>query len=264
MSKYIELIPTIKKAVFAGAEILLSHLGKLSQMDINTKAKNDFVTKVDKESEVCIVNILRERTPNFDILTEETIPDEMKRNNRWIVDPLDGTTNYIHNFPFFAISIALEEKGTVVLGMVYDPLRKELFFAEKGKGAFLNDKRISVSKRKTVDECFLATGFPFKARNYIDPYLKVFREMFLGSSGVRRAGSAVLDLAYTACGRLDGFWEMKLSPWDVAAGSLLIKEAGGKVTDWEGGEDYIFSGNIVGSNGHIHSQMLSIIKEHFT
>jgi len=263
MSKYTELIPTIKKAVYAGGEILLENLGKLSQMDIDMKGKNDFVTKVDKESEKCIVGILKEKTPDFDILTEETAPVDMKGEFRWIIDPLDGTTNYIHNFPFFAISIALEEKGSVALGMVYDPLRKELYFTEKGKGAFLNNERISVSKRKTLDECFLATGFPFRAHSYIDGYLKVFREMFLNSSGVRRAGSAVLDLCYTACGRLDGFWEMKLSPWDVAAGSLLIKEAGGKVTDWEGGEDYIFSGNIVGSNGHIHNKMLSIIKEHF-
>ncbi|TES92855.1 MAG: inositol monophosphatase [Candidatus Cloacimonadota bacterium] len=243
--------------------MLLSNLGKLTHLDIDTKAKNDFVTKVDKESEECIVRILKEKTPDFDILTEETTPGEMKGEYKWIIDPLDGTTNYIHSFPFFAISIALEEKGNIVLGLVYDPLRKELFFAEKGEGAFLNDKKISVSKRSKLGECFLATGFPFRAHSYIDGYLKIFKEMFLKSSGVRRAGSAVLDLAYTACGRLDGFWEMKLSPWDVAAGSLIIKEAGGKVSDWEGGEGYIFTGNIVGSNGHIHTEMLAIIKEHF-
>lgn len=263
MTKFSELIPTIKKAVYTSGELLLENLGKLTQLDIDTKAKNDFVTKVDKESEDCIVKILKESTPDFDILTEETKPDEMKGEYRWIIDPLDGTTNYIHSFPFFAVSIALEEKGTIVLGMVYDPLRNELFFTEKGEGAFLNDERIAASRRKTLSKSFLATGFPFRAHSYIDPYLKVFREMFLKSSGVRRAGSAVLDLCYTACGRLDGFWEMKLSPWDVAAGSLLIKEAGGKVSDWEGGGDYIYTGNIVGSNGHIHNEMLSIIKENF-
>lgn len=263
MGKYTKLLPTIKKALYAGGEILLSNLGKLTHLDIDTKAKNDFVTKVDKESEECIVGILKEKTPDFDILTEETTPDEMKSECRWIIDPLDGTTNYIHSFPFFAISIALEEKGNIVLGLVYDPLRKELFSAEKGEGAFLNDRKISVSMRSTLGECFLATGFPFRAHSYIDGYLKIFKEMFLRSSGVRRAGSAVLDLAYTACGRLDGFWEMKLSPWDVAAGSLIIKEAGGKVSDWEGGKGYIFTGNIVGSNSHIHTEMLAIIKKQF-
>jgi len=263
MSKYIELIPTIKKAIYAGGEILLSNLGKLSQKDIGSKGKNDFVTKVDKESEECIVEILSQRTPEFDILTEETKPEETKNEYRWIIDPLDGTTNYIHSFPFFSISIALEKNSEIVLGMVFEPLRRELFFAENGEGAFLNDKRIYVSKRKTLSESFLATGFPFRAHNHIDMYLRIFREMFLNSSGIRRAGSAVLDLCYTACGRLDGFWEMKLSPWDVAAGSLIIQEAGGKVSDWNGEEDYIFGGTIVGSNGNIHSEMLSILKGKF-
>lgn len=263
MSKYFEFVPTIKKAIYAGGEILLSNLGKLSQKDIDTKAKNDFVTKVDRKSEECIVEILSHKTPEFDILTEETPPGKMKGEYRWIIDPLDGTTNYIHSFPFFSISIALEKNSEIVLGMVYDPLRKELFFAEKGQGAFLNDEKISVSKKRVLNECFLATGFPFKAHNYIDVYLKIFREMFMKSSGIRRAGSAVLDLCYTACGRFDGFWEMKLSPWDVAAGSLLIEEAGGRVTDWNGERDYIYTGNIVGSNGNIHSEMLAIIKQKF-
>jgi len=258
-----ELLPTIKKAVLEGGEILLANLDKLSQSDIDIKGKNDFVTRIDKESEELIVRILKGRTPDFDILTEESTPEEKKSEYRWIIDPLDGTTNYIHSFPFFAVSVALEEKGEIVLGMVYDPLRKELFYTEKGKGAFLNDKAIHVSKREVLDECFLATGFPFKAHSHLDGYLKTFREMFLRSSGLRRAGSAVLDLCYTACGRFDGFWEMRLSAWDVAAGSLLIKEAGGKVSDWKGGEDYLFSGTIVGSNGYIHNEMLSIIKEQF-
>ncbi|TET18594.1 MAG: inositol monophosphatase, partial [Candidatus Cloacimonadota bacterium] len=226
MGKFSELFPIIKKAVYAGGEILLENLGKLSAMDINTKGKNDFVTKVDKQSEDCIVKILKKQTHDYDILTEETPPEDMKKEFRWIVDPLDGTTNYIHNFPFFAISIALEEKGTIVLGVVYDPLREELFFAERGKGAFLNDRRIYVTQRKAMSESFLATGFPFREHKCIDKYLKIFREMFLRSSGIRRAGSAVLDLCYTACGRLDGCWEIGLSPWDVAAGSLLVEEAG--------------------------------------
>ncbi len=263
MKNYRDLFPIVKKAVYAGSEILLSNLGKLSLKDIGLKAKNDFVTKVDRKSEDCIVEILKQKTPEFDILTEETPPDKIKGEYRWIIDPLDGTTNYIRSFPFFSISIALEKKNEIVLGIVYDPLRKEMFSAEKGEGAFLNDERISVSKRIVLNECFLATGFPFKAHNHIDGYLKIFREMFMKSSGIRRAGSAVLDLCYTACGRFDGFWEMKLSPWDVAAGSLFVKEAGGRVTDWNGEEDYVFGGTIVGSNGNIHSEMLSIIRGYY-
>jgi myo-inositol-1(or 4)-monophosphatase len=146
---------------------------------------------------------------------------------------------------------------------VYDPLREELFFAERGKGAFLNDRRIYVTQRKAMSESFLATGFPFREHKCIDEYLKIFREMFLRSSGIRRAGSAVLDLCYTACGRLDGFWEIGLSPWDVAAGSLLVEEAGGRNTDWNGGEGYVYGRTIVGSNGNIHDEMLAIIKQNF-
>jgi myo-inositol-1(or 4)-monophosphatase len=263
MNKYGEFFPILKEAVYRSGEILLSNLGKLSGSEISTKKKNDFVTSVDKESEDTIIEILSKETPHYDILAEESSPKERSGEYRWIIDPLDGTTNYINCFPFFSISIALARGDEILLGIVYEPIRKELFYAEKGKGAYLNNERIFVSKKENLDECFLATGFPFKAHNYIDGYLNIFREMFLRSSGVRRAGSAVLDLCYTGCGRFDGFWEMKLSPWDVAAGSLLIKEAGGEVTDWNGGNDYIFGGTIVGSNGRIHKQMVSIIKEKF-
>lgn len=260
---YSDLLSAAQSAIFAGGKILLDNLGKLSHLDIDEKGANDFVTKVDTDSEQCIVRILKKHTPDFDILTEETPPVDMKGSCRWIIDPLDGTTNYIHSFPCFAISIALEEQGDIVLGVVFDPLREELFFAEKGKGAFLNDARIVCSKRASLGESFLATGFPFREHTRIDPYLKVFREMFLKTSGVRRAGAAVLDLAYTACGRFDGFWEMGLSPWDVAAGSLLVTEAGGEVSDWDGGDEYLFGRTIVGSNGLIHRDMLSIITDHF-
>jgi myo-inositol-1(or 4)-monophosphatase len=256
-------IDIAKSAVFAAGKILMENLGRLSRSDIDAKGMNDFVTRADTESEKCIVDILGKKTPDFRILTEETPPEGSYARYRWIIDPLDGTTNYIHSFPCFAVSIALEEKDMIVMGVVLDPLREELFVAEKGKGAFLNDRRISVSQRRELSESFLATGFPFREHARIDPYLRVFREMFLRTSGVRRAGSAVLDLAYTACGRFDGFWEMGLSPWDVAAASLLITEAGGEVSDWDGGDDYLFGKTIVGSNGLIHPEMLTIIREHF-
>jgi myo-inositol-1(or 4)-monophosphatase len=258
-----ELMSIAKSAANAAGKILMENLGKLSRSDIDAKGANDFVTRVDRESERSIIDILKNHTPDFDILTEETPPEDSHARCRWIIDPLDGTTNYIHGFPCFAVSIALEEERRMVLGVVLDPLREELFVTEKGKGALLNGCSITVTKRKELGECFLATGFPFREHTRIDPYLSVFREMFLRTSGVRRAGSAVLDLAYTACGRFDGFWEMGLSPWDVAAGSLLIQEAGGSVTDWDGGDDYLFGRTIVGSNGLIHRAMVATIQEHF-
>ncbi len=257
------LINAAKTAAFAAGKILMENLGTLSRSEIDTKGRNDFVTRVDRESEASIVGILKDHTPDFDILTEETPPQDSQAPCRWIIDPLDGTTNYIHSFPFFAVSIALEEQGGMVLGVVLDPLREELFVAEKGKGALLNGEPITVTKRRSLEACFLATGFPFREHARIDPYLRVFRELFLSTSGVRRAGSAVLDLAYTACGRFDGFWEMGLSPWDVAAGSILIEEAGGRVTDWDGGTDYLFGRTVVGSNGSIHPEMVSIIQHAF-
>jgi myo-inositol-1(or 4)-monophosphatase len=258
-----DLLNVAKSAVLEAGKILRKNLGTLSRSDIDAKGMNDFVTRVDMESEQCIVDILKRRSPECGILTEETPPEDTKQSTRWIIDPLDGTTNYIHSFPCFAISIALEEHGTMILAVVLDPLREELFIAEKGKGALLNGHSIAVSKRDKLGDSFLATGFPFREHTRIDPYLKVFKEMFLRTSGVRRAGSAVLDLAYTACGRFDGFWEMGLSPWDVAAGSLLITEAGGKVSDWNGGDDYLFGKTVVGSNGFIHKEMLTIIRDYF-
>lgn len=257
------LVDIARSAALAAGEILMGNLGSLSHSDIGTKGMNDFVTRVDRESEETIVGILRKGTPDFDILTEETPPEGSRSPYRWIIDPLDGTTNYIHSFPCFAVSIALAERESMVLGVVLDPQRGELFLAERGKGAFLNNRRICASKCKELGTSFLATGFPFREHTRIDPYLRVFKEMFLRSSGVRRAGSAVLDLAYTACGRFDGFWEMGLSPWDVAAGSLLITEAGGMVSDWNGGNDYLFGKTIVGSNGLIHREMLTIIRDHY-
>jgi myo-inositol-1(or 4)-monophosphatase len=257
------LLNIAKSAVSEAGKILIENLGTLSQTDIDTKGMNDFVTRVDTESERCIVDILKRETSDLGILTEETVPETSQKSVRWIIDPLDGTTNYIHSFPCFAVSIALEVQNRIELGVVYDPLREELFHALKGEGAFLNGSQISVSRRSILGECFLATGFPFREHERIDPYLKVFKEMFLTTSGVRRAGSAVLDLAYTACGRFDGFWEMGLSPWDVAAGSLLIAEAGGSVSDWGGGSDFLFGRTIVGSNGLIHKEMLALIQEHF-
>jgi myo-inositol-1(or 4)-monophosphatase len=181
---------------------------------------------------------------------------------RWIIDPLDGTTNYIHGYPVFSISIALEYKEEIIVGVILDPLRNELFWTEKGTGAYLNCLPIEVSKMN-VGESLVATGFPFRSKEMVDTYLKLFKNIFLKVSDLRRAGSAALDLAYVACGRCDGFFELGLSPWDVAAGSLLMKEAGGIVTDLGGGNDYIWTGNIVAGNPLVHREILTEVKKVF-
>jgi len=253
----------ISAATQAG-KILYDSLGRLKSNQVKTKQLFDYVTKVDQDSERVIIDIIRSNFPDHSILAEETGESERKSLYRWIIDPLDGTTNYIHSFPFCAVSIALEFEKEIIMGIIYDPFRDELFRAEKNKGAFLNDNRINVSKENELSGCLIATGFPFKHKNLLASYLQTFSTIFQKVSGIRRAGSAALDLAYVACGRFDGFWEIKLSPWDIAAGDILVREAGGNLTDIIGEQNYIFSGNIVATNGLIHSPILSIIKNVFT
>ncbi len=183
---------------------------------------------------------------------------------RWIIDPLDGTTNFIHRYPVFSVSIALEYKREIILGVIYEPLKSDLFAAQKGRGAFLNGDIIRVSHVTTLRDSLITTGFPFRRKEFIDSYLVLFRNIFLRVSDLRRAGSAALDLAYLACGRCEGFFEIGLSPWDIAAGELLIKEAGGIVTDFGGGRDYLSTGNIVAGGPGIHGELLEEIKKVFT
>jgi myo-inositol-1(or 4)-monophosphatase len=253
----------LKTAILAAREAgkyLLDHLNKLERDDINHKKAKDFVTEVDKNSEKMIIDIIKERFSDHDILAEESGTQSVSSDYRWIIDPLDGTTNYIHGYPMFSVSIALEYQGEVIVGVVFDPFRDELFAAEKGNGATLNDSPISTSDLREMDYALLATGFPFRQTEIIDKYLKIFREIFLKCSGIRRAGSAALDLVYVASGRLDGFWEFGLSPWDIAAGSIILKEAGGKITDFHNGTDYLASGNVIASNGYFHSEIRKAIE----
>jgi len=189
------------------------------------------------------------------------IPEDTSR--RWYVDPLDGTTNYIHAFPMFAASIALEVDGEIKVGVTYDPMRDECFHAVRGSGAYLNGKRIRVSTVSARNRTLFATGFPFRARQYLDDYLELFKYFFNNTRGIRRAGSATLDLAYIAAGRFDGFWELTLSPWDMAAGVVLVEEAGGTVTDFFGGGASLETGHIVASNGRFHEWMLEEIQKVF-
>ena len=252
----------IKAAKLAG-EVLLRNLGKLSKEDIGLKQASDFVTRVDKESEVLIISVLKERFPDHYFLAEESERAPETDQYRWIIDPLDGTTNYIHQFPVFCISIALEYKREIVLGVVYEPLKDELFTSEKGRGSFLNSAPISVSSVRSLKDCLITTGFPFRKKEVIDSYLNLFKNVFLRISDMRRAGSAALDLAYLACGRCEGFFEIGLSPWDIAAGSILIKEAGGVITDFSGGDEYLATGNVVAGVPSVHNEILTEVKKVF-
>jgi myo-inositol-1(or 4)-monophosphatase len=261
-SKINEFLSIAVRAARSAGEVILNNLGTLSKDDIDLKQASDFVTKVDRESEETILRIIKERYPEHFFLAEETLKDHPTKQYRWIIDPLDGTTNYIHAFPVFAVSIALEFKGEILIGVVYDPLRGELFTAMKGKGAYLNGKRLRVSS-SSMEESLLATGFPFRKKEFIELYLRLFRNLFNKVSDIRRAGSAAIDLAYVAAGRCDGFFELGLSPWDIAAGSLLIREAGGVVTDFGGTEDYLQTGNIVAASPILHGEILKEVKDVF-
>jgi myo-inositol-1(or 4)-monophosphatase len=248
---------TALKAAMEAGDILRRNFGKRHK--ISYKGEIDLITEIDLRSEQRITKILKKEYPDHDILAEEGEGLNRKAEYRWIIDPLDGTTNYAHGFPFFSVSIALEKKEMIILGVVYDPLREEVFFAQQGKGADLNKKRINVSKTKRLSEALLATGFAYDVRISPENNLDHFSNFILSAQGIRRAGSAALDLCYVASGRFDGFWEMKLKPWDMAAGYLIVKEAGGEVTDFEGGTFNIFSREILASNGRIHEEMVKVL-----
>jgi myo-inositol-1(or 4)-monophosphatase len=252
----------VESAQRAG-KLIRDNRGTLAFGDIAVKQAFDFVTRVDTESEALILSAIGKRFPNHKFLAEESMHEVETDDFRWIVDPLDGTTNYIHGFPFSAVSIALQYKREIIIGVIYDPFRNELFTAAKGSGAFLNGKRITASTVSQMANALIATGFPFKRKNQTEPYLTLFKNIFLGVSDIRRAGSAALDLAYIACGRFDGFFEIGLGPWDCAAGSLLIKEASGVITDFGGGDDFLSTGNIVAGNVLIHSVLQDKVKEVF-
>lgn len=256
-------IETALKAASLSRRVIIEHLGRLSESDVNLKHAADFVTRADRESQDVILNTIKEAFPGHGFLAEEAPEEAGDAEYRWIIDPLDGTTNYIHGYPVFSVSIALERKGEVILGVVSDPTREEVFTALKGRGAFLNGRPIRVSSVSSMEESLITTGFPFRQKDLIDLYLRAFKNVFLRVSGIRRAGSAAIDLAYVAAGRCEGFFEAGLSPWDVAAGAALITEAGGAVTDFGGGGDYLSTGNIVAGNPVVHAEVLREIRGAF-
>jgi myo-inositol-1(or 4)-monophosphatase len=247
----------IKQVAFTAARqagaILRERLGKIH---IDYKSAFNLVTEADKESEQHVISVIRDRFPNDQILAEETGAHQTSSTRRWIIDPLDGTTNYAHTYPFFSVSIGFEDKGDVLFGVVYNPSTDELFWAEKGQGAYLNDRRISVSNNATLNVSLLATGFPPDSRTAPISNLDEFAHITDLSHGVRRDASAALDLSFVASGRLDGFWELKLAPWDLAAGTLLIREAGGTVTNAVGGKFDIGEGHVIATNGKIHDELV--------
>ena len=227
------------------------------------KAANDYVSEVDHEAERAIIDTLLHAYPDHSILAEES-GAAGESEYQWIIDPLDGTTNFLHGFPQYAVSIALMHKSILAQAVVYDPGHNDLFTATRGRGAFLNESRIRVSKRVQLRTGLIGTGFPFRQLEHIDAYLAMLRDVMKNTSGVRRPGSAALDLANVAAGRLDGFWELGLSPWDMAAGALLIIEAGGLVGDLEGNEGYLKSGNIVAANPKIFGAIIQLLSRHLT
>ncbi len=228
---------------------------------ISYKGRINLVTAADLASEKLIFKAIKKKYPDHSILTEEKLSAERESDFRWIIDPLDGTTNYAHDFPFWSVSIALEYREKIIIGVVYEPMRDEMFYASSGNGARLNDKKIIVSQEKMLERSLLATGFPYDIGSSEENNLKYFERFARKARGVRRAGSAALDLCYLACGRFDGFWELKLSPWDTAATRLIVEEAGGIVTDFDGHKYSIYDKYILASNGKIHDQMIKILSK---
>jgi myo-inositol-1(or 4)-monophosphatase len=249
------------QAARLGGEILKKHVDEAQTRHVSAKSEFDFVTNVDHESEAVIVAHLQENFPEHKILAEEGgARGAAAAEVEWIIDPLDGTANYIHGVPNFAVSIAARQCGEVLVGVVYDPLRDELFTAVRGQGAFLNGKRLQVTATAHLHDCLIATGFPFRVKELSSSYLKMFANFFGHVRDLRRLGAASLDLAYVAAGRFSGYWEYRLNPWDFAAGVLLVEEAGGRVTGFAAQENFWSTGNILASNGLVHEHMTALVR----
>lgn len=251
----------IETAVAAG-KFVKSRIGKVAK--ISYKGRINLVTDIDKKSEALITKRLKSNFPEIPILAEEAVgrgrTELSSCGYKWVVDPLDGTTNFAHGFPFFCVSIALEKEGIPILGVVYDPVREELFYAQKDKGAFLNGRRIRVSKTSSLSKSLLATGFAYGFKKAGDSNIENFVNFMMVSQAVRRAGSAALDLCYVACGRFDGFWELDLYPWDTAAATLIVTEAGGRVSKFSGKRYSHYHKEILASNSKVHSQMIKVLR----
>jgi myo-inositol-1(or 4)-monophosphatase len=258
-----DFLDQVEAVARAGAEPLLRHWRRLEPGQVTEKARNDLVSDADRAAEAAILAEVARRFPDHQVLSEEAGWSRQSGTSPvWIVDPLDGTTNYVQGFPHFAVSIGVAVDGRVEAGVVLDPLKGDVFRAARGRGAWWNGAQCQVSRQGSLDGALLATGFPFRALELLDPYLAIFRDAFRRCKGIRRPGSAALDLAYTACGIFDGFFEFDLQPWDVAAGALLVEEAGGVVTDMDGGTDVLANGHVLCGPEGVHRDLLEIVQRH--
>lgn len=249
------------KAARAAGEVIIRSLNRLESLTITSKGRNDFVSEVDHAAEAEIIKIIRKNYPNHAFLAEES-GRTGDSDTIWIIDPLDGTTNFLHGFPTFAVSIACQIRGKLEHGVVYDPISQEIFTASRGGGAHLDNRRIRVSKQRGLEGALIGTGFPYRANaKYLDSYLLMLRAVMEQTAGVRRPGSAALDLAYVAAGRTDGFWEIGLAPWDTAAGTLLIQEAGGRIGTLTGGE-YTQGGNVLAGSPKVYAALVELLTPH--
>ena len=256
--------PTITIAVRAARQagsVIMRSFHRLDTLTVSEKQVNDYVSEVDRNAEQAIIDIIRRAYPGHAILAEES-GMHGKDDFQWVIDPLDGTTNYLHGFPQFAISIALKQRGRLEAGVIYDPVHDEMYTASRGDGALLNDRRLRVTDQKALKGALLGTGIPFRDQRYMDAYLGMLKDLTRETAGIRRPGSAALDFAYVAAGRLDGFWELGLSEWDFAAGALLVQEAGGVVSDIGGGSRHMETGNVITAGVRLHRLMVDAIRPH--
>jgi len=251
------------RAARSAGDLILRSSDNIGQLNIDQKGKNDFASDVDRAAEREIINIIRTAYPDHAILAEESGQHE-GNDFVWVIDPLDGTTNFLHGFPQYAVSIALKHRGRLEVAVVYDPLRDELFTARRGGGAMLNNRRLRVTNQGTMKGALIGTGFPFKTDLHLDAYVGMFKAISMQAAGIRRAGAAALDLAYVAAGRLDGFWEIGIMEWDMAAGILLIQEAGGVVTDFSFNDNYLSTGNVIAGSLKMHQLLYKLIEPNIT
>ena len=254
------MLNTAVKAARKAGNVIIRATRDLDLLKVESKRQNDFVTEVDRAAEAAVIGVLREAYPNHAILAEESGESKGSQGDFvWIIDPLDGTTNFIHGVPQYCVSIGLKHKGIITQAVIYDPVKNELFTATRGAGAFMNDRRMRVSSRLRIGDSLIGTGFPFSKMESLERYIAMFRKVSLNCAGIRRPGAAALDLAYVAAGRFDGFWEMGLQPWDMAAGTLLVQEAGGLVGDFAGDSNYMVSGEVVAGNAKVFAQLLALV-----
>lgn len=255
------MLNVAKEAALEAGKFLKYNLGKVKHIERKQGQETNLVTEIDKQAEAIIIKKIKQHYPSHDILAEESGGHEARSEYKWVIDPLDGTTNFTHGLPVFCVSIGVELNGTIVAGAIYDPSSDEMFTAEKGSGAFLNGKRIHVSSCDSLITSLLVTGFPYNVKENPHHVIEHFVNFVMEGQGVRRLGSAALDLAYIAAGRLDGYWEVFLNPWDKAAGMLLVQEAGGVVTDFKNNPASIYEPNTLATNGKIHQQMLAVLSK---